>query len=572
MTSASPTVVAFAGDSRACVALAEHLRADGAADPGRAIFVLGGRAYRLAGDPASSDSLDRLVADRPRSDLVLLAIDADRGLTIEVRSAAFVLNLLDLRVVAVVCLEATEGERFARTARDCAAYFERIGVSSHVVVPLAAVEPAGAPAPHRGPTLADALAAPEPAARGDLPLRVSLAGADAAAGRIRGYVECGRVAVGDVLLLSPANLTVRLRGLSDPVSGAAKERAEAGETVEIEFDPGDPVPPGQLASHVDAAPVETDVFRAQLFWTGVAPLKSGSSYAAHLHGVEHPVTVQSIDRIVSTPDFAEQDEQSAVAGDIVECVLRVPEIIALDPFDRCPPCGRLALHGDEGLVGAGAIGMEGYADQRGLITVCATNVSRAGAAVSAESRGVRNGHRGGVLWLTGLSGAGKSTIAAEAERRLFEKGYQVGVLDGDNLRHGLSADLGFSPEDRAENIRRIGEVGALFARAGLIAITAFISPYRSDRERARAAYPEAFAEVYVRADLATCETRDPKGLYKKARAGEIPEFTGISAPYEAPDSPDLVIDTDRAEINASVDVLLDYVEAEFKLTPASPAA
>ncbi|HZT19566.1 MAG TPA: adenylyl-sulfate kinase, partial [Dongiaceae bacterium] len=174
------------------------------------------------------------------------------------------------------------------------------------------------------------------------------------------------------------------------------------------------------------------------------------------------------------------------------------------------------------------------------------------------------------LWFTGLSGAGKSTIAMEVERRLFQKGYMVYVLDGDNVRYGLNSNLGFSPEDRTENIRRIGEVAALFADAGMIAITAFISPYRADRQRARGAAKDAFHEIYVKADVPTCESRDPKGLYKRARRGEIPEFTGISAPYEEPEAAELVVDTAALSIEDSVRAVLDYVERNFDL--AEPAA
>ena len=562
MSESALAVVTLAGDAQAATLLAQRLCGAGVADPEGATFELGAHRYRLAGEPAASDPLAGLASRRHRSGPAVLAIDPDRGLTIEVRSAAYLLRLLGRTVVAVACDDRDGSEGFARIASECANYFDRIGLVSYAVIPLAATGPAATPAWHDGPSLAEALAAPPPSS--DLPLRVSLGGG---AGRRRGHVECGRLTVGDSFLLSPANLTAEVRALCDAETGATKENAEAGDAVEIALEP-DVAPPGQLASRAEAPPVETDVFRARLFWAGLTPLKVGVGLLARLRGEAHPVTVQSIGRIVSTPDFAEQDGETAVAGDLVDCVLRLPEIVALDPFERCPPTGWLTLEDDQGAVAAAAIGMEGYADQRGLITVRATNVSRSGAAVSAEARETRNGHRGGVLWLTGLSGAGKSTIAAAAERRLFDKGYQVSVLDGDNLRHGLSADLGFSPEDRAENIRRIGEVGALFARAGMIAITAFISPYRSDRARARSAHPSGFAEIYVRADLATCEARDPKGLYKKARAGEIPEFTGISAPYEAPESPDLVIDTDRAGIEASVDLLVGYIETEFALTSA----
>jgi adenylyl-sulfate kinase len=187
------------------------------------------------------------------------------------------------------------------------------------------------------------------------------------------------------------------------------------------------------------------------------------------------------------------------------------------------------------------------------------NITRVEHRVSTEDREIRNRHKGAVLWFTGLSGAGKSTLAIALEEALFRLGHHVYVLDGDNVRSGLNSDLGFSHEDRTENIRRVGEVAALFAQAGVICISAFISPYREDREIARRAAGDKFLEVYIAADLATCEQRDPKGLYKKARAGEIEDFTGISAPYEAPEHPDIVIDTSKATINSGVDALMEFV-------------
>jgi bifunctional enzyme CysN/CysC len=187
------------------------------------------------------------------------------------------------------------------------------------------------------------------------------------------------------------------------------------------------------------------------------------------------------------------------------------------------------------------------------------NLTRVEHRVSTEDRELRNRHKGAALWFTGLSGAGKSTLAFALEEALFKRNYQVYVLDGDNVRSGLTSDLGFSHEDRTENIRRVGEVAALFAGAGVICISAFISPYRADRAIARRAAGDKFYEVYVAADLATCEKRDPKGLYKKARAGEIEEFTGVSAPYEAPEAPEIVVDTSRQSVKESVDELLEFV-------------
>ncbi|WP_083917542.1 adenylyl-sulfate kinase [Leeia oryzae] len=181
--------------------------------------------------------------------------------------------------------------------------------------------------------------------------------------------------------------------------------------------------------------------------------------------------------------------------------------------------------------------------------------------VSYDDRQRRYGHSGAVIWLTGLSASGKSTLAMGLEAHLLAQGYACYTLDGDNIRHGLNANLGFSPTDRAENIRRVGEVAALFADAGLVCITSFISPYRHHRLLARqAAQQTSFHEIYVAADLQTCETRDPKGLYRKSREGTLSNFTGVNAPYEEPLSPDLVLHTNTESVEQSLERLLRYVK------------
>jgi len=196
-----------------------------------------------------------------------------------------------------------------------------------------------------------------------------------------------------------------------------------------------------------------------------------------------------------------------------------------------------------------------------------TNITWHEGHVTREDREKRLGQRGVTIWLTGLSGSGKSTVAVAAERELLSQGRVAYVLDGDNVRHGLNSNLGFSPEDRSENIRRIGEVAKLFTDAGIIVLTSFISPYRADRDAVREKLAEGdFVEAYVAASLETCESRDVKGLYKKARAGEIPEFTGISAPYEEPERPELVIDTNEQAVEASVAQLVGYLRDHGYLT------
>ncbi|MET0070401.1 MAG: adenylyl-sulfate kinase [Candidatus Thiodiazotropha sp.] len=184
------------------------------------------------------------------------------------------------------------------------------------------------------------------------------------------------------------------------------------------------------------------------------------------------------------------------------------------------------------------------------------------ATVTRERREKMNLHRAKLLWFTGLSGSGKSTLAHALEERLHQRGCRTYVFDGDNVRHGLCRDLGFGIEDRTENIRRIGEMSKLFVDAGTIALTAFISPIREDREKVRKLFQVGdFIEVYVKASVATCEERDVKGLYKRARAGEIPNFTGISSPYEEPVNPEIVIDTENREIDECVDSLVESLES-----------
>ena len=189
----------------------------------------------------------------------------------------------------------------------------------------------------------------------------------------------------------------------------------------------------------------------------------------------------------------------------------------------------------------------------------ATNITWHEHTITMAERAERNGHQAAVLWFTGLSAAGKSTLAQAVQQALFERACQTYVLDGDNVRHNLNKNLGFSPEDREENIRRIGEVASLFSEAGFIAMTAFISPYRSDRDGARQVCKSKFIEVYVQCDMETCAERDPKGLYKKALAGEIADFTGVSAPYEEPEQPEIVVHTAKQSLQECVNTVVRYL-------------
>jgi len=197
----------------------------------------------------------------------------------------------------------------------------------------------------------------------------------------------------------------------------------------------------------------------------------------------------------------------------------------------------------------------------------ATNLTWHEHQVSKQERAQMNGHKGAVLWFTGLSACGKSTVANTVDHLLHSRGIRSSVLDGDNIRHGLNKNLGFSAEDRAENIRRIGEVAKLFSDLGVVTLTAFISPYKADRDQVRSLLEGGeFIEIYVKASLETCEERDPKGLYKKARAGDLPNFTGIDAPYEAPENPEIVLDADNKGIDELAGEVVSYLEANSYLS------
>ena len=201
----------------------------------------------------------------------------------------------------------------------------------------------------------------------------------------------------------------------------------------------------------------------------------------------------------------------------------------------------------------------------------ATNIVWHEASVDRGARAQQRGHRSAILWFTGLSGSGKSSLANAVNAGWFERGLATYVLDGDNVRHGLCKDLGFSDADRQENIRRIGEVAKLFLDAGVITLTAFVSPFQADRDRARALVAEGdFIEIYCAAELEVCEGRDPKGLYAKARAGVIKDFTGISSPYEAPLKPELSLDTGAMALEQSADLVINYLETQGVLTALSP--
>ena len=533
------------------------------------------RDYVIIDAPGHKEFLKNMITGAAASDAALLVIDADEGVKEQSRRHGYLLHLLGVRQVAVAVnkmdLVGYSESRFAAIEKEYRAYLAGIGVTPTYIIPIAArdgqciVAHADKMPWYEGPHVLEALERFNVVTLPThLPLRMPVQDVYKFDDRriIAGRIESGTLKVGDRVVFSPSNKSVRVKSI-EAWAAAQPTEASAGQSVGLTLADQIFVERGEIVSHEHSPPVETDVFRARLFWLGKVPLTQGARYKLKLASAEANVRVQEIERVIDTGDLSSAAATEVKHSAVAEVILQADRMLALDGFASLPLTGRFVLVDGYDIAGGGIISMEGYADQRQLVTVRASNITRVEHSVSVEARLRRNGHQGGVIWLTGLSGSGKSTLSIAAEWRLFNLGYQVYVLDGDNMRHGLNSDLGFLPEERAENIRRVGEVAALMARAGMVVITAFISPYRSDRERARRAAGSNFHEVFVQADLATCEARDPKGLYRKARAGEIADFTGISAPYEEPQAPELALDTSTLSIENAVDALVGYVRERF---------
>ena len=535
------------------------------------------RPYVIIDAPGHKEFLKNMVTGAASSEAALLLIDAHEGVQEQSRRHGYLLHLLGVDQVAVLVnkmdLVGYSADRFGEVAEEYRAYLADLGVRPSSIIPISAregdnmVEHSRRMPWYQGPTVLQALDAFEHQGQPvDRPLRMPVQDVYKFDRRriIAGRIESGRLRVGDEVVFSPSNKTARIKTVEAWHVPEAPEGAEAGQSVGVTLTEQIFVERGEVMSHLDHAPLETNVFKARLFWLGRQPLAAGNGYTLKLGTLEAPVTVEAIERVIDTSDLSAKPAERIERNGAGEVVLRTKRLLALDEHRQSPTTGRFVLVEDYLPVGGGIVSMEGYPDQRNLVTVRSTNITAVGHAVTREARAARNGHKGGVLWFTGLSGAGKSTLALALERELFAKGYNVYVLDGDNIRTGLNANLGFSPDDRAENIRRVGEVAALFADAGMLVISSFISPYRSDRERAKAAARDSFHEIYVKASLAACESRDPKGLYRRARAGEIPEFTGISSPYEAPEFPELTVPTDELPLEDCLALLIRYVDQRFQ--------
>ncbi len=538
------------------------------------------RQYVIIDAPGHKEFLKNMVTGAASAEAALLLIDASEGVQEQSRRHGFLLSLLGIRQIAGLLnkmdLKGYSDKAFKSIEDEYRAFLKQFGVEPKLFIPIAAakgdnVANKSTNMPwYSGPTVLEALdrfQTAEPPH--NLPLRFPIQDVYRFDQRriLAGRVESGTLRVGDKILFSPRNKVSTVKSIENWPHGS-REVASAGESIGITLTEQIFVERGQIGSGELDAPIETDVFNAKFFWLGRQNLEVGRKIKLKLTTEEVECQIQSIEKLIDASTLAEIDTTSrpyVARNDVAEVTIRTKTPIAFDNADRIVNTGRFVFIDRFQVCGGGVISKGEYPDRRQVLSgVKSQNIFWSAGKITRETREQRNRHKGAILWLTGLSGAGKSTVATELERELFAMGLHTYILDGDNIRHGLSANLGFSPEDRTENIRRVAEVARLLMDAGVLVITAFISPYRDDRRLARSLVNEGeFVEVYVNAPLEVCEQRDPKGLYKKARAGQIPNFTGVSAPYEPPDHPELVVHTDKQTPAECVAHIIDFLKVQY---------
>jgi bifunctional enzyme CysN/CysC len=519
-----------------------------------------GREFTLIDTPGHREFLKNMIGGASRADAAVLILDAHEGVQAHFKKQISVFSLLNTPYFIVLLnkMDLVHGERsvYEQRRAEVGEIFKANQLPDPLVIPVAAwsgdnlLSPSQMMPWYEGPHFAQAvMALPQVKNLAHQPLRFPLQDVYKFDDKriYVGRVESGEVRVGDELRFLPSGRSSRVTSIE--VHGqAGKTSAGPGEAIGLTL--ADPLflERGELGFHPDRAPRMSQSLTADIFWLSPQPLIVGHKYKFRSSTSELRAQIEAIESVYDAHgDSAAQIEN----GGVGRIRLSLDGPLAHDFYKECESTGRFILVDGYLPAGGGRI----LSDKRAYLF-------SEKSQVSPSERLAQNGHGGVVIWLTGLSGSGKSTIAKDLEKKLFAAGSRAFILDGDNLRQGLCADLGFSDVDRAENIRRTAEVAKLFADAGLVSIVSLISPFRADREKARSLIgPDRFIEVHVDCPLEECGRRDPKGLYSKVKTGEITQFTGVSSAYEMPARPDVHIETHRLTLEESVDQILDFLTA-----------
>jgi len=505
------------------------------------------RAFAVADTPGHEQYTRNMATGASTCELAVILVDARKGVLPQTKRHAYINALLGVRhlVLAVnkMDLVGFDEHCFEEIATQFAAFAAGLGNPSVRAIPLSArsgdnVTTRSAHMPwYQGPTLLEHLRSIE-VASGERPIRFPVQWVNRPNGEFRGFsgtVVSGSIAPGDEVLVAGAGRTARVKEIVS-FDGALAGAAE-GDAVTLTLDREIDIARGDLLADPREPPECVDQFAAHVIWLSEQPLVPSRSYLLKIGTRTVPATVTALKHRINVETLAQLADKTLGLNEIGFCNLSTATPVAFDPYKANRHTGAFILIDRLTNETAGA-GMIAFGLRR------ASNIRWQALTVGREQRAALKGQAAAVLWLTGLPGAGKSTIADIVEKQLLAAGRHTMLLDGDNMRHGLNRDLGFTDADRVENIRRVGEVARLMTEAGLIVVCSFISPFRAERGMVRElTAPAAFFEIFVDTPLDECIRRDPKGLYAKAKLGRIENFTGINSPYEPPEAPEVQVTT-----------------------------
>ncbi|PDT89407.1 adenylyl-sulfate kinase [Bradyrhizobium sp. Y36] len=522
------------------------------------------RRFIVTDTPGHAQYTRNMATGASNAELAVVLVDARKGVITQTRRHSHILSLLGIRHVVLAVnkmdLIGFDGDRFAAITAEYLTMAGQLGISEVQCIPVVAPDGDNIVAPstrmpwYTGPTVTAYLESVD--VSGDVsqrPFRLPVQWVNRPNAEFRGFcgrIASGTIATGETIAVQPSGRRTRVARILSP--GGERDRAAAGESVtltltdEIDVSRGDVLTAG-------AAPQVSDQLAAHLVWFDDEAMVAGRRYMLKCGTASTGAVITTLKHRIAIDTMAQESAATLDANQIGYAHLSLDRALVFETYRDNRDMGSFILI-DPISHRTAAAGMIDVSLRR------ATNIHWQRLAVDKSVRARLKQQRPCVLWFTGLSGAGKSTIADLVDRRLAELGRHATLLDGDNLRHGINRDLGFSNADRAENVRRAAEIAALFVNAGMIALVALISPYRSEREQARQRVETGeFIEIHVATPLAECERRDPKGLYRKARAGELPAFTGIDDPYERPQAPEITIDTSELSTDAACERIIGYL-------------
>ncbi len=526
------------------------------------------RKFIVADTPGHEQYTRNMATGASTADVAVILIDARKGVLPQTKRHTYITNMLGVRhiILAVNKMDLVDYSR-ARFHEIVASYLqvaEHLGFESITPIPMSALKGENVTVRseampwHPGPTLLEHLEAVEVAdERANAPFRLPVQWVNRPNLDFRGFsgtITSGTVRPGDDVVITRSGKTSKVKAIV--TADGDLLQASAGDAITLVIQDEIDASRGDVFAATDARPEVSNQFTANILWMTEDELTTGHAYLLKIGTQTVQATVTQIRHKIDINTLDKMQGHALALNEIGFCNISTSQPIAFDPYRVIREGGAFILidRFTNQTVGAGMID---------FTLSRSTNVHRQAMDVTKSSRSLLKGHKPAILWFTGLSGAGKSTIANLVERKLAAMGAHTYALDGDNIRQGLNKDLGFTDDDRVENIRRIGEVAKLFVDSGLIVTASFISPFRAERDMVRGLVDKSeFIEVFVDAPLEVAESRDPKGLYKKARAGQIRNFTGIDSPYEPPLNPELRLDTSTASADALAEQVVAYLRAQ----------